>query len=193
MLCPKCGTETIKILGEDYCPTCSMNVLEVRKKHKSEPRSVAGDQIKVEAMPKIGKVPHRPLKSKSQISAKGSSIKALFLGFLVTITVAISFFTLISVFAGELNNISKNVLLVCVGFSAAFAGGAVVYKINPKDYIRNSIILALTLVFINAIFNLFPGFNIVRALLSLLLGTIIYPAPFMLGALVSQKIRIFNS
>jgi len=173
-----------------------MNVIEVEKAHKAEPRGVVGHKLNIKAKTQIGRVaegssPKSSAANKEPLVYKGS-FKSVFFGFLTTVAVSVIFFILVSLIVGELNDLSKNILLMLVGFSAAFSGGVVLYNINARNYVMNLCVLVSIFVFINLVFNLLPGFNIQRALFSFLLAAVVYPIPFFLGALFSKRYKVFS-
>lgn len=176
MLCPKCGTETIRILGDEYCPQCSKKVKEVSYEEPLETQKEKKGGISFE---------------KSKV-IKRSGLEAISLGFLATIATIFLLFIVSIFLVDELSGFSKPIFLALAGLSGAFVGGFVGAMLDLKNYIKNALILALISALLNAVFNFLADFNFLRTILSLLVGALIYPFPFLAGALVFKKWKFFK-
>ncbi len=162
MICPNCGTETVHILGEEYCSKCSKRIPATTQEIPKEQHSFK------------------------------KSIKLIAFGFLSTVFLIFLSFTIVTFITSELSPSAKSVLLILTGFSAAFVGGAVSVQSFPKNDIKNALILALTLAFVNSLFNFFSDYNLLRWLESFLLGALLYAIPCLIGALFFQRFPLFK-
>ena len=178
MLCPKCGTETIRILGDEYCPQCSKEVSGVPEEKVSE--------IRKEKEKKSG-ISFRKPKVKHR-----DSFQAITFGFLATIITIFLLFIVSVLLVPELSGLSRLIFLALAGLSGAFIGGFVGAVLDPKNYIKDALILALISVLLNTAFNFLADFNFLRTFLSLLAGMLIYPFPFLAGAGVSKRWKFFK-